>query len=199
MIEGADDQDNRLTVRPPQGPVEPLDGPRDESDEDGNSRRPPDRFQKPEPRAGLGLPLAALIIPLVAASINLVPLFAPPLRYHVSWPDNGFIVTWSDISFINWAVVITTAILMAVDANHLGPVDRHGVTRMSGTGLGILIFIIWIVFYPYAFFRRRHFAKPELAFAGLVVTLLFVASTSVGAVRVALDAAARARVQQHYR
>ena len=72
-----------------------------------------------------------------------------------------------------WGTVLLTAILLSVDAASMGTIDRHGNRRMSVTGLFLGIFVLWIVFYPLAFFRRRHFGRPNLGPLAILVAAIF--------------------------
>jgi hypothetical protein len=70
--------------------------------------------------------------------------------------------------------VVVTSILIYIDAKRLGRVDRHGVERTSPGGLLIGGVLLWIVFYPLAFFQRRHFCGPNLGPPSLLVAALFL-------------------------
>ena len=67
------------------------------------------------------------------------------------------------------ASVVVTSFLLCIDATRLGPVDRDGVRRTSAGALLIGGILLWIVFYPLAFFRRRHYCGPNLGPPSLLV------------------------------
>ncbi len=76
--------------------------------------------------------------------------------------------------------VLVTAILLASDAWYLGAIDAQGKDRGTGTPLFFGMLILWIVFFPMAFFRRRHFGRPNLGPLAIAVALLFTLSPFVG-------------------
>jgi hypothetical protein len=75
---------------------------------------------------------------------------------------------------LSWGSVIVTAGLLAVDAALLGRVDLKGVQRGSPAGIFLGVLLLWIVGYPVAFFRRRHFGRPNLGPLALLVAVFFV-------------------------
>jgi hypothetical protein len=118
------------------------------------------------PRTGLALPVAALILPIVAGSVLLfVTSFAPALA-------------------ISAATVLGSSLLLAIDAGRLGRTDLKGRRRESATLLFLGMCLLWIVVYPLAFFRRRHFGGPNLAIPALLVALFFVGGPLLRAVLV---------------
>jgi hypothetical protein len=72
-------------------------------------------------------------------------------------------------------IVLLTAALLAVDANRWGNFDRNGKERMSAATIFVGACLFWIVFYPLAFFRRRHFRGPNLGYLSLGVAVFFPA------------------------
>ena len=74
---------------------------------------------------------------------------------------------------LSFAAVVVTSILIYIDALRLGSRDSHGVERTSP---GMLLFggvLLWIVCYPMAFFRRRHYGGPNLGWVSLLVAAIF--------------------------
>lgn len=109
----------------------------------------------PVARAGFGLAAAALVLPVVAA---IVLFFVKSF-----WPALA----------ISAATVIVTSILLAIDARRLARSDPN---KQRGESPGLLLLgmlALWIVFYPFAFFRRKRFGGPNLAIPSILVALFF--------------------------
>jgi hypothetical protein len=118
------------------------------------------------PQIGLALPVAALVLPVVAGSVLLF-------------------VTSSGLTLaISAAAVVGSSLLMAIDAGRLGRTDLKGRQRESAGLLFLGMCLLWIVVYPLAFFRRRHFSGPSLAIPALLVALFFVGGPLLRAVLV---------------
>lgn len=113
-----------------------------------------------QPRAGLGLVGAALLLPVVAGVL---------LCFTTSWVALG----------ISVAMVVVTAILVALDASRLGRVDLQGRERESPFVLLAGMVAMWIVIFPLAFFRRSAFTKPNLGFVALLVAVFPVVAPFV--------------------
>ena len=109
----------------------------------------------PVARAGIGLAIAALVLPVVAA---IVLFFVKSF-----WPALA----------LSAATVIVTSILLAIDAHRLAGSDP---TKQRGESPGLLLLgmlALWIVFYPFAFFRRKRFGGPNLVIPSILVALFF--------------------------
>ncbi len=78
--------------------------------------------------------------------------------------------------------VVGTAILLAVDAASIGTVDLKGTSRQGVGAVLVGVMLLWFVFYPAAFFRRRHFGRPNLGILALVVAALFASGPLVKAI-----------------
>jgi hypothetical protein len=76
---------------------------------------------------------------------------------------------------LSWGTVLVTALVLAVDAGFLGTTDLRGTQRCSPGALFLGMLPLWIVFYPVAFFRRRHSGRPNLGPLALLVAGFFVA------------------------
>ena len=117
------------------------------------------RSEPAEPRSsshtGVGLVAAALILPVLAGTA----LF--------------FVTSFALALGISAATVIASAALVAMDARRLGNVDQTGRVRESAGLLFVGMVLLWIVVYPLAFFRRRHFGGPNLAIPAVVVAVFF--------------------------
>jgi len=107
-------------------------------------------------RNSLALPIISLILPVVGV---VVGQFAQSFEASLG---------------ISLAVVVGTAILMSVDAGMLGPRDRDAVDRGSPAMLFVGMCLMWIVVYPYVFYRRAYFVGPSLFAPALIVALLFL-------------------------
>ncbi len=75
---------------------------------------------------------------------------------------------------LGFATVVVTSILIYLDARQLGPLNRKGLVGTSPWGLLIGGILLWIVVYPLAFFRRRHFGGPNLGPLSLLVAVIFL-------------------------
>jgi hypothetical protein len=108
---------------------------------------------------GETLAVAALLLPLLVLSLLLVrPLDSPPV---------GLVLGWS--------TALLTAVLLAIDAAWLGTVDLEGTQRRGAVAIFLGVVLLWIVCYPLAFFRRRHFGRPNLGPLALLVGGFFIA------------------------
>jgi membrane-associated protease RseP (regulator of RpoE activity) len=75
---------------------------------------------------------------------------------------------------IGWGGLFVTAVLLTIDAYCLGAVDLQGNNRGGIGGLFLGLVLVWVVFYPLAFFRRRHFGKPNLGPLAILVAAIFI-------------------------
>jgi hypothetical protein len=107
-------------------------------------------------RVGVGLVSVALILPLLAGYILLR------------------ITSINSIFAIGFSTVFLTSILLAIDAYRLGNVDPTGRRWPAAWVLFLAMCAVWILFYPDAFFRRRHFTRPNFGFSAILVVLFFV-------------------------
>ncbi len=107
----------------------------------------------PTRHTGVGLVVAALILPVIAGTV----LF--------------FVTSFGLALGISAATVIASAALVAIDARRLGNVDLTGRVRESAGLLFVGMILLWIVVYPLAFFRRRHFGGPNLAIPAVIVAV----------------------------
>ncbi len=113
-----------------------------------------------EPRVGLGRVSVALLLPVVAGVL---------LCFTTGW-----------VAFaIAAATVVVTSLLMALDANRLGRVDRSGRERESPFLLLAGMLLLWIFVFPLAFFRRSAFTKPNLGLVALPVAVFFLVAPLV--------------------
>jgi hypothetical protein len=120
----------------------------------------------PRPRIGVGFPGVVLVLPVVAG----VALFFGP----------SFNVAFA----ISLAMVLATSTLMAVDARRLGRIDSSGHDAGSAVVLFLAMCLLWIVGYPYAFYRRARFERPNLTIPAVVIALFFVGGPVLYAVLV---------------
>jgi hypothetical protein len=109
---------------------------------------------------GETLAVLALLLPLVAQGVMLAGRFD----------------SWGIEIALSWGAVIVTALLLAVDAALLGSTDLHGTRRASPGALFVGMIALWILCYPVAFFRRRHFGRPNLGPLAILVAVFFVAA-----------------------
>jgi hypothetical protein len=112
--------------------------------------------ETPDPdEVGIGHAVVALILPLLAGGVLL------------------FVTSLGLALVISGSTVLVSSILLGLDARHLGNIDPSGRRRMSADFLFVMMLLLWLVFYPLAFFRRRHFGGPNLAIPAILVALFF--------------------------
>lgn len=113
------------------------------------------RTESPAPprsgRLGVGLVAVALILPVLAGVVLL------------------FVASFGLALAISAATVLVSSILVAIDARRLGNVDLMGRQRESAGVLFLGMCLLWIIVYPLAFFRRRHFGGPNLAIPAILL------------------------------
>jgi hypothetical protein len=149
-------------------PVETRQRSEDISEFDVSSKReesalPPDLTLREVKisRGGSGetLVVLALLLPLLAQGLALACRFD----------------SMSVQMALVWGTIAGTALALTVDAAMLGTIDLQGTQRASPGALFLGMLLLWIVFYPVAFFRRRHFGRPNLGPLAILVALFFVA------------------------
>jgi hypothetical protein len=107
-----------------------------------------------KPRGGETLAVLALLIPLIGMVLPAGALATSLL--------------------LSTGTVMLTTILLCMDAASMGTIDRYGNRQMSVTGLFFGMVLLWIVFYPLAYFRRRHFGRPNLGPLAILVAGIFI-------------------------
>src|SRR5262249_13294922 len=73
---------------------------------------------------------------------------------------------------LDLGTVAVTALVLAVDAAVLGTTDLRGTRRAGPVALFFGILLFWILCYPVAFFRRRHFGRANFGPLALMVVAL---------------------------
>ncbi|HEV8061705.1 MAG TPA: hypothetical protein VGP68_17645 [Gemmataceae bacterium] len=110
----------------------------------------------PAARVGVGLIAIALILPLLG----------------------GYLLLWvtsvGSVIAIIASTILLTSLLLAIDAHRLGNVDPTGRRWPSAWVLFLALCAVWVLFYPDAFFRRRHFIRPNLGLSAILVVMFFV-------------------------
>jgi hypothetical protein len=105
------------------------------------------------------LAVAALILPLLGLGLMLA------FRSD----------SWAVQMGLSCGTLFLTAVLLTIDAAMLGTTDLKGTRRASAGALFAGMILLWIVCYPVAYFRRRHFGRPNLGPLAILVALFFVA------------------------
>jgi hypothetical protein len=72
-----------------------------------------------------------------------------------------------------FGTVVVTAILLGIDAASMGRIDLNGQPREGVGGVVAGVILLWFIFYPAAFFRRRHFGRPNFGVLAVVVAVIF--------------------------
>ena len=107
-------------------------------------------------RVGSGLVIAALILPMVAMPVLLL--------------------AHADLSVIgiSLAIVVSSALLVAIDAYRLGNVEPTGRKSEPAIILFLGMCCMWVLVFPYAYFRRRRFQGPDLRIPAVLVTFSYM-------------------------
>ncbi len=113
---------------------------------------------------GVSLIAVSLILPVLAGVVLL------------------FVTSFGIALAISAATVLASSVLVAFDARSLGNVDLQGRQRESAGVLFLGMCLLWIIVYPFAFFRRQHFAGPNLGLVAVAVALFFGAGPFIGSV-----------------
>ena len=126
-------------------------------DLNGSESPEPTQPTLPAPKpASNGLVAAALVLPVLAGvALMVITSVGPAIA-------------------VSAATVLATSILVALDARRLGRVDLKGKRRESAGALLLVMCALWILAYPIAFFRRRHFGGPNLTVPAVLVALFFL-------------------------
>jgi hypothetical protein len=111
---------------------------------------------------GETLAMLALVVPAVCAGIGFY------------WKSGSPEIELT----VACAVVLMTSLLLAVDAYFLGTIDMRGRPRGGPGSLLAGLVLCWFVCFPLAFFRRRHFGRPNLGLLAIVVAGLFIFTPS---------------------
>ncbi len=107
---------------------------------------------------GETLAVLALLLPLVAPGLALALDF--------EW--------WGTGLALSLGTVAATAVLLAIDAVLLGKLDLRGRQQGNAAMVFFGVLVLWIAYYPFAYFRRRHFGRPNLGFLAIPVAAFFV-------------------------
>lgn len=102
------------------------------------------------------LPVAALAIPVISGSVLLLLDFS-----------------WISIA-ISVGTVLATTVLMTIDATIVGRIDRDGRETDGAPTFFLGMCLMWLVFFPLAFYRRSKVADPNLTLPALVATVFFL-------------------------
>ena len=111
----------------------------------------------------IGFAIASLGVPLLSGCILL------------------FVTSFAPILAISVVTVIVSSALLAIDAGRLGNIDLKGRKRESALWL---LLSMWIIGYPFAFFRRKHFGGPNLGIPSILIALFFVGAPILRAILV---------------
>ena len=136
---------------------------------DGEENRT-ESAELPRPRhVGIGLAVVALVLPVLSGGVLL------------------FVTSFGSALEISVGTVLVSSLLLAIDAGRLGRIDLKGRQQGSAVVLFFGMCLVWIVAYPIAYFRRRHFGGPNLGIPAILVALFFVGAPFLQAVLVPPD------------
>lgn len=110
---------------------------------------------EPGKQIGSGLAIAALILPVVAGSA----------LFFVTSPVPSLL--------LSGGTVVTTAILLTIDAYRRRRTDRFGRQLDSPGLLFLAMLLLWIVAYPLAYFGRQRYGDPKLGIPSIAVAIYF--------------------------
>lgn len=102
---------------------------------------------------GNAIAVVALLLPVLAGSV----LF--------------FITSTLVATSIAASMVLSTAILMTVDASRLATVDLQGRAKESTWSIFLVMCAFWVIGFPYAFCQRQRFRNPRLGLVSVPVAL----------------------------
>lgn len=102
------------------------------------------------------LPLVALFI----VAIALIVFLAFPMNLGM-----GLVFGWS--------VIVVTSVVMYVDSKLLQKQVPHDQSMIAAGSLLAGMLLLWIVFFPMAFFQRRKITRPDMAIPGLGLAMAY--------------------------
>jgi hypothetical protein len=102
----------------------------------------------------------------------VLALLLPLLAYCLVFLGN--IDSFETQACLSFGTVFVTALLLAIDAASLGTTDLEGQDRAGPGAIFSGVLLLWVVCFPLAFFRRRHFGRPNLGLLALLVAAVFV-------------------------
>lgn len=94
----------------------------------------------------------------------------------VTWVGNMALIQGpgSIANLIVALVIISTAILAAMEASKLGMKADRKEGIYSPTQWAFSILLLWIISYPWYLFKRRRFGRSNLLVPGIIVAVLFL-------------------------
>lgn len=105
--------------------------------------------------------LLALLIPLVATVVDF------------------FVTTFAQAFILGIVTTVVTSILLFMDALQFDTTNPNGKKQTSPIVMLIGGLLLWVAFFPLSFYRRSHFAKPNLTLWAVLVTIIFMATPFV--------------------
>jgi hypothetical protein len=112
--------------------------------------------------------------------IVAVPFIATILIWFWVGSMNLFQNPGGTLTLLTLGTVISTAILIAVEASQLGMgsrVDSRGKKGSSPAAWFVLSCLLWFVAFPWYLDQRRHYGRRPLVVAGILIGLVFIGSS----------------------
>lgn len=101
----------------------------------------------------------------------LIPLLATVTDF--------FVTTFMQGLIIGGVTVVVTSLLVFMDALQFDTSDPNGKKQTSPAVMLIGGLLLWVAFFPLSFYRRSHFAKPNLTLWAVLVTIIFMVTPFV--------------------
>lgn len=110
-----------------------------------------------------------------------IPVLATLLVWFWVGNMNLFQNPGSSLSLIMIAVLVSTAVIAAVEANKLGmgsdtDLKQNGKKREGPVAWAAVVLLLWIVGYPAYLYRRRLYGRRNLLVAGVLSALVYTGS-----------------------
>lgn len=113
-------------------------------------------FENSPPRPGWTLALVALIIPLIGAvGLTVVETYAQGVT-------------------VGAIVVISSALLIFIDALQLGNEAANGKKQTAPIIMLIGMLLLWVAYYPLSFVRRSRITGPNLSLVSVLIAAIFL-------------------------
>lgn len=83
------------------------------------------------------------------------------------------------LALIMIGTVVGTAIVAAMEASKVGMKSDRANGTYSPTAWFFIICLLWVIGYPVYLYKRKHYSLSNRVVAGLIVTIIFLASFSI--------------------
>ena len=122
----------------------------------------------------------SVIKPYAAANYGLFLLVCPAIATALIWfwvaQMNLLQSPASTLAFILGGVIVTTALVAAMEADKVGMKSDRKKGTYSPISWFFIIAFLWLVGYPAYLYKRRHYGLPNLLAVGIAVAAIFLGS-----------------------